>query len=338
MDKVALKEIADNLVPKNKGILAADESVGTITKRFELVGLTSTPELNRKYRQMLFSTPKIEEFISGVILFDETVRQENDEGIAFPEYLSQRGITPGIKVDQGKEPFRNDKEMVTKGLKDLPEKLAEYKKMGLKFTKWRAVVYINEIYPSKEAILENAKRLAKYAKISQENGFVPIVEPEILMEGEHTITKCEIITKQTLETVFEELEKEEVFLEGLLLKTNMVLPGKESLVKSEPKEVAQFTLRVLEATVPEKVPGIAFLSGGQSSEEAIANLNGMNNEDGKYPWELSFSFGRALQGSTLDAWKGEDNNATMAQEVFYEVTKSASLARQGKYEAKEQNG
>jgi fructose-bisphosphate aldolase class I len=333
-----LSSVAKSLVFSGKGILAADESTGTITKRFESVGLTSTPELNRKYRQMLFSTPKLEEFISGVILFDETVRQKNDEGTAFPEYLSQRGIIPGIKVDQGKEPFHNDKEMVTKGLKDLSERLSEYKKTGLKFTKWRAVIYINEIYPSKEAILENAKSLAKYAKISQENGFVPIIEPEILMEGEHTITKCEIITKQTLEAVFEELKKEEVFLEGLLLKTNMVLPGKESLVKSEPKEVAQFTLRVLEAAVPEKVPGIVFLSGGQSSEEAIANLNEMNNEDGKYPWELSFSFGRALQGSTLNAWKGKDNSVTIAQEVFYEVAKSTSLARQGKYKGKEQNG
>jgi len=340
MDKVALKEIAEKLVSKNKGILAADESTGTITKRFESVGLTSTPELNRKYRQILFSTPKIEEFISGVIMFDETTRQKNDEGVAFPEYLSQRGIIPGIKVDEGKEPFRNDKEEVTKGLKGLSERLSEYKKMGLRFTKWRAVVYINQIYPSKEAILENAKRLAEYAKISQENGFVPIVEPEILMEGEHTITKCEIATKQTLKTVFEELEKNEVFLEGLLLKTNMVLPGKDSLVKSEPKEIAQFTLRVLEATVPEEVPGVVFLSGGQSSEEAIANLDGINKVDGKYPWELSFSFGRALQSSALDAWKGEDNSDTMAQEVFYKVARSTSLARQGKYkvEAKEQNG
>jgi fructose-bisphosphate aldolase class I len=333
MDKVALKEIAEKLVSKNKGILAADESTGTITKRFKSVGLTSTPELNRKYRQMLFSTPKIEEFISGVIMFDETTKQKNDKGVALPEYLSKKGIIPGIKVDEGKESFRNDKEEVTKGLKGLSKRLFDYKKMGLKFTKWRAVVYINEIYPSKEAILENAKRLAEYAKVSQENGFVPIVEPEILMEGEHTITKCEIITKQALKTVFEELEKKEIFLEGLLLKTNMVLPGKESLVKSEPKEVAQFTLRVLEEAVPEEVPGIVFLSGGQSSEEAIANLNGISKVDGKYPWELSFSFGRALQGATLDAWKGEDNNATMAQEVFYKVARSTSLARQGKYMA-----
>lgn len=333
MDKIALKEIAEKLVSKNKGILAADESTGTITKRFESVGLTSTPELNRKYRQMLFSTPKIEEFISGVILFDETVKQKNDEGVMFPEYLSQRGIIPGIKVDEGKEFFRNDKEEVTKGLKGLSERLSEYREIGLKFTKWRAVVYINQVYPSKEAILENAKRLAEYAKVSQENGFVPIVEPEVLMEGEHTITKCEVITKQALEVVFEELEKNEVFLEGLLLKTNMVLPGKESLVKSEPNEVAQFTLRVLEATVPKEVPGIVFLSGGQPSEEAIANLNGINKVDGKYPWELSFSFGRALQGSTLDAWKGENNSVTMAQEVFYKLARSTSLARQGKYKA-----
>ena len=205
MDKTALKEIAEKLVSKNRGILAADESTGTIIKRFESVGLTSTPELNRKYRQMLFSTPKMEEFISGVILFDETVRQKNDEGIALPEYLSQRGMIPGIKVDQGKEPFRNDKEMATKGLSDLSKRLTKYSKMGLKFTKWRAVVYIDEIYPSKEAILENAKRLAEYAKISQENGFVPIVEPEVLMDGEHTITKCELISKLVLKIVFEEL-------------------------------------------------------------------------------------------------------------------------------------
>ena len=331
MDKIALKDIAEKLVAKNKGILAADESLGTIKKRFESIDLVSTPELNRKYRQMLFSTPKIEESISGIILFDETVRQKNDDGIAFPEYLSQRGIIPGIKVDEGKELYRNDKEMATKGLMGLSERLSEYKKMGLKFTKWRAVTYIDEIYPSPEAILENAKRLAEYAKVSQENGFVPIVEPEVLMEGEHTITKCEIISKLVLKSVFEELEKKEVFLEGLLLKTNMVLPGNKSLVKSEPKEVSQFTLRVLEETVPKEVPGVVFLSGGQSSKEAIANLNRMNEEENEYPWELSFSFGRALQGSVLTAWKGKEINVTMAKEALYKVARQTSLARQGKY-------
>ena len=331
MDKIVLKEIAEKLVSQNKGILAADESTGTIEKRFESVGLVSTPELNRKYRQMLFSTPKLEEFISGTILFGETVRQKNDQGIAFPEYLSQKGIIPGVKVDEGKESYRNDKEMVTKGLQGLAERLLEYKKMGLKFTKWRAVVYIDEIYPSSEAILENAKRLAEYAKISQENGFVPIVEPEVLMDGEHTITKCEIISKLVLKAVFEELEKKQVYLEGILLKTNMVLPGNKSLVKSEPKEVAQFTLRVLEETVPKEVPGIVFLSGGQSSEEAIANLNRINQDENKYPWELSFSFGRALQKAVLAAWKGEDINVTMAQEALHKTARLTSLARQGKY-------
>lgn len=331
MDKIALKEVAEKLVAPNKGILAADESTGTIKKRFESVGLVSTPELNRKYRQMLFSTPKIEEFISGAILFDETVRQKNDQGITFPEYLSQKGIVPGIKVDEGKKLFRNDKEVVTKGLKGLTERLSEYKKMGLKFTKWRAVIYIDEIYPSSEAILENAKRLTEYAKISQENGFVPIVEPEVLMEGEHTITKCEIVSKLVLKAVFEELEKKQVYLEGLLLKTNMVLPGNRSLVKSEPKEVAQFTLKVLKETVLEEVPGIVFLSGGQSPEEAIANLNRINVGGDKYPWELSFSFGRALQGAALAAWKGKEINVTMAQDVFYKVARLTSLARQGKH-------
>ena len=331
MDKIALKKIAEKLVSPKKGILAADESMGTIKKRFESVGLVSTPELNRQYRQMLFSTPKIEDFVSGIILFDETVRQKDDQGVAFPEYLSQRGMIPGIKVDEGKEAYRNDKEMVTKGLKGLSERLLEYKKMGLKFTKWRAVTHIDEIYPSPEAILENAKRLAEFAKISQENGFVPIIEPEVLMEGEHTITKCELISKLVLKAVFEELEKKEVFLEGSLLKTNMVLPGNKSLVKSEPKEVSQFTLRVLEEAVPKEIPGVVFLSGGQSSKEAIANLNRMNEEEKEYSWELSYSFGRALQGPSLAAWKGKDINVTMAQEALYQVARQASLARQGKY-------
>lgn len=325
-----LNSIAKTLVASGKGILAADWSFGTIEKQFSKIDIESTEESRRSYREMFFTTPGIEKYISGVIFFDETVYQKTKDGIPFPQVLEKKGIIPGVRADEGSEPFRNDKEMVTKGLKDLPERLSEYKKMGLKFTKWRMIVYINEIYPSKEAVLENAKRLAEYAKISQENGFVPIVEPEILMEGEHTITKCEIITKQTLKTVFEELEKKQVSLEELLLKPNMILPGKDSLVKSEPREVAQFTLRAFEKTVPKEIPGIVFLSGGQSPEESTTNLNAINSQ-GSSPWELSFSYARALQEPALMAWKGKHENVTMAKEVFYKRAKLNSLARQGKY-------
>lgn len=332
MNKEELKKIAESLVVSQKGLLAADESTHTIEKRLTGVGVESSPETHRKYRQMLFTTPNIENYLSGIILYDETVRQKTDEGVPFPEYIKSRGIIPGIKVDEGKVPFKKDsKEMVTEGIKGLAERLGDYRKMGLKFTKWRGVILISDLYPTEDAIRENGRRFAEYAYICQENGFVPIVEPEVLMDGEHTSARDEEITTKTLRIVFGELDKKGVYLEGMLLKTNMVMPGKASSVVASPNEVAGSTLRALKNSVPEKVPGVVFLSGGQSSKEATANLNEINKKKDDSPWELSFSFARALQMPALEVWRGKDDNVTAAQKVFEKRAKLASLARQGKY-------
>lgn len=327
-----LKTTAQKLVDPKKGILAADESTGTIKKRLASIGLESTPELNGRYREILLTTKGIEDFISGVILFDETTRQSLADGTPFPEYIGGRGIIPGIKVDEGKDPARDSsQEKITKGLEGLADRLKEYKGMGLKFTKWRAVALIGDRLPTKAAVDANAKRMAKFAKISQEVGFVPIVEPEVLRDGDHGIEKCEEVTRFVLSRVFSALEEEGVFFEGVLLKTNMVTAGKDAQM-ADPKKVAQATLKVLTKTVFPKVPGIVFLSGGQGAKEATRNLNAINKEEGDHPWELSFSFGRALQGPALKAWKGKDANVKMAQEAFYIRAKMNSLARQGKYE------
>lgn len=327
-----LKVTAQELVSPKKGILAADESAGTITKRFKAVGLKSTSELNARYREILLTTKGIEDFISGVILFDETARQKLTDRTPFPEYIEGRGIIPGIKVDEGKDPAPGSpEEKITKGLEGLSERLKEYKKIGLKFTKWRAAILIGDRLPTKAVVDENAKRLASFAKVSQQEGFVPIVEPEVLRNGSHGIEKCEEVTSFVLSRVFSFLEKEGVFLEGTLLKTNMVTAGKESNI-ADPKKVAEATLRVMVKTVFPKIPGIVFLSGGQSPKEATRNLDAINRVKGDYPWELSFSFGRALQEPALKAWKGKDANVKMAQEAFYIRTKMNSLARQGKYE------
>jgi len=329
MDKDLLTSLAAKLVTDSKGLLAADESTGTIKKRFESVGLTSTPELNRKYRQMLFTSPGIEEFLSGVIMFDETVRQATDEGVSFPEYLSKLGIIPGIKVDEGREPF-GEKEEVAKGLEGLPGRLPEYKSRGLSFAKWRAPVEIKEAYPSEGMIEENAKRMAEYALLSQNAGLVPIVEPEVLIDGNHTTTRCEEVTIKVLTVLFNKLKEKEINLAGLILKTNMVLPGKDSAVKALPLEVANSTLRAVKKSVPSEVPGILFLSGGQSPDEATANLNEINKLKGDAPWELSFSFARALQAEPLEAWKGKEENVKAAQDAFIKRARLVSLARQGK--------
>lgn len=327
-----LKTTAQKLVAQKKGILAADESTGTIKKRFAKIGLESTPELNGRYREMLLTTRGIEEFISGVILYDETVRQTLADESTFPEYVTGRGMIPGIKVDEGKDPAPNSpEEKITKGLEGLPERLEEYRQMGLKFTKWRAAITIGDRLPTKAVVDENAKRLAQFAKISQEGGFVPIVEPEVVRDGSHGIEKCEEVTRFVLSRVFSFLEKENIFLEGMILKTNMVTAGKDADI-ADPKKVADATLRVLTKTVFPKVPGIAFLSGGQTPKEATRNLNAINKVNEDYPWELSFSFGRALQEPALEAWKGKDGNVKMAQEAFYIRAKMNSLARQGKYE------
>ena len=337
MDKSKLQRTAQALVVPGKGILAADESFPTIKKRFESIGLESTEENRRAYREILFATQGIEKFISGVILFDETVYQKTENGRLFPQVLAEKGIIPGIKVDEGKEPFEGSaKEMITKGIEDLPKRLSEYQKQGMKFTKWRAVFTISEGLPTKKLIEKNAQLLSRFAVLSQEAGLVPIVEPEVLMDGEHDIDRCEEVTKTVLANVFSEIEKQNVSLEGLLLKPNMVVSGKNNIKNATPAQLAEATLRTLTKTVPERIPGIVFLSGGQSPEEATTNLNAINSKGG-YPWELSFSFGRALQKPSLLAWKGKPENVTMAQEAFYKRAKLNSLARYDKYKPEMEN-
>lgn len=324
-----LTDIAKKLVAPGKGLLAADESTKTITKRFSAIGLQSTAELNRKYRQMLFTTGGIEEFISGVIMFDETVRQKVDEGISFPDYLTHRGIIPGIKVDEGLEPFKDTEEQITKGVDGLDIRLDDYSKMGLKFTKWRGVVKISDIFPTDGFLNENLEGMAQFAKISQDKNFVPIVEPEILLDGNHTTARCEEISIKTWKMLFAKLSQLGVVLENLILKTSMVLPGKDSGVKAEPLEVANATLRALKLGVSENVVGIVFLSGGQTPDEATKNLNEIVKLGKEYPWQLSFSFARALQDEAMKAWAGKDENVAAAQAIFYERAKKVSLARRG---------
>jgi fructose-bisphosphate aldolase class I len=331
MNKHELESIAQALVPEGKGILAADESFGTIKKRFDSINVVSTEETRRSYREMLFTTPGVEEFISGVILFDETIRQDTQDGTSFPEVLAGKGIIPGIKVDKGAKDLAGfPGERITEGLDGLRERLVEYGKLGARFTKWRAVITIGEGIPTRYCIDANAHALARFAALSQEAGLVPIVEPEVLMEGNHSIERCEEVTAATLKSVFSELQEHRVTLEGMLLKPSMVLPGKACPKPASVEEVAEATVRCLLRVVPAAVPGIIFLSGGQSPEQATRHLNAMNAMS-EHPWELSFSYGRALQGPSLRAWKGEASNIAMAQKLFYHRAKCNGAARYGKY-------
>ncbi len=330
MDIKLLNETAKKMVAPGKGILAADESDNTIKKRFDKIGLESTPENHRIYRQLLFKTPRIEEFISGVIMFDETIRQKSDDGIAFPKLLMGKGIIPGIKVDKGtKEMAAGSLEKITEGLEGLEERLSEYKSLGAGFTKWRAVIAIGDAIPTDECIQKNADTLAQFAKLSQAYDMVPIVEPEVLMDGGHDIQKCEEVTYKTLKKVFNSLITSGVEISGMLLKPNMVIQGEESGIKASSEEIAEATLRCFSEAVPRDLPGIVFLSGGQAPEEATNNLNEMN-KIGFYS-ELSFSFGRALQEPVLTAWMGRVENVENSQKVFYHRAKMNSLARFGKY-------
>lgn len=313
-----------------KGILAADESTGTITKRLATLGLTSTPELNRKYRQMLFSSSGIEKFIGGVILFDETAKQKNDEGILFPEYLSQKDVVPGIKVDQGKEKYKDSDQQITKGLEGLSERLKEYAKLGLKFTKWRGVIAISDLYPTDEFLNDNLSVMAKYAKTAQSEGFVPIVEPEVLLDGNHTTTRCEVILTKTLKFLFEKLSEESVGLSKTILKTSMVLPGKDSGITAEPSEVAQATLRAFKNSIPNSLGGVVFLSGGQTPDQATNNLNEIEKQCSDISYPISFSFARALQQEAMEVWAGKDENIKKAQEVFIKRAEKVSNAREGR--------
>jgi len=323
---------AEALVAPGKGILAADESAPTIEKRFMALGIESTEEKRRGYRQMLFTTPGIEEFISGVILFDETIRQKADDGTAFPEVLSRQGIIPGIKVDKGAKPLAGAPgEKVTEGLDGLRERLAEYKGLGARFAKWRAVITIGGGMPSAYCIDANAHALARYAALCQEAGLVPIVEPEVLMDGDHTIERCFEVTEAVLSSVFRALRDQRVALEHLLLKPNMVLPGTDCPRQASVAEVAEATVRCLLRAVPAAVPGVVFLSGGQAEELATARLNAMNTLTGPYPWELSFSYARALQGPAMKAWGGEARNIAAGQKAFYHRARCNGAARYARY-------
>jgi fructose-bisphosphate aldolase, class I len=326
-----LHETAKALVAPGKGILAADESDTTIQKRFDTIHLESTEELRRAYREILFTTPGAEEFISGVILFDETIRQSASDGTPFPELLAAKGVFPGIKADIG--PHRlalTEREMVTEGLDGLRDRLHEYRGLGARFAKWRATYSIADALPSDYCIWANAHALARYAALCQEAGLVPIVEPEVLQDGTHTIERSYHVTSRVLDAVYTELFDQRVDVFGTLLKPNMVLSGYDAADRAGVEEVADRTLECFYKHVPAGVPGIVFLSGGQSDEDATAHLNAMN-ASGPHPWELSFSYGRALQGPALRAWDGEWANAPAAQRSYYHRAKMNSAARGGAY-------
>ena len=330
----SLPEIANTMVEKGRGILAADESTPTCTKRFDSIGVDSTEANRNAYRDMLFTTSGMEEFISGVILFDETIRQSTvKDGTPFPEYLTNLNVIPGIKVDKGAHPLPGTEgEKVTEGLDGLDARLKEYFELGARFAKWRAVITISETEPSSTCVAANAHALARYAALCQENGIVPIVEPEILMDGSHTIEDSFVVTEEVLHSVFYELYGQNVLLEGMILKPNMVLSGYKCSEQASIDEVAEMTVTVLKRCVPSAVPGIAFLSGGQSNENATAHLNSMNKILGNHnPWNLTYSYGRALQAPSLNAWRGKEENLPVAQDAFYKRAKLNSLATKGDY-------
>jgi fructose-bisphosphate aldolase class I len=334
MDIQQLTSTARALVAKGKGILAADESFGTIEKRFKKLGIKSTEENRRAYRDMLFTTAGAGEYVSGVILFDETIRQNAKDGTPFVKVLERQGIIPGIKVDTGAKQLAGfPDEKITEGLDGLRDRLTEYRALGARFAKWRAVLTIGHGLPTRFCVDANAHALARYAALSQEAGLVPIVEPEVLMDGDHTIQRCEAVTETTLKSVYFHLHAHRVVLEGTLLKPNMVLSGKDCAEQAGVTEVAEATVRTLVRCVPAAVPGVVFLSGGQSAEEATAHLNAMNAM-GKLPWELSFSYGRALQAPALDAWHGKSENVKAAQQAYHHRAKLNSAARSGKYSKK----
>jgi fructose-bisphosphate aldolase class I len=319
------------MVAANKGILAADESTPTIGKRFAMIDTESTESSRQAYRNMLFTSPNVSEYISGVILFDETIRQSTNDGTPFAEHLTSLGIVPGIKVDKGIKgiPFC-DGESVTEGLDGLSERLDEYYELGARFAKWRAVINISNDSPSKNCIRLNAHALARYAALCQQAKIVPIVEPEVLMDGTHDIDRCYDVTSEVLQEVFIELKNQNVALNGIVLKPNMVISGMDAANRADIPTVASATVKCLSENVPGEVPGIAFLSGGQTSEEATAHLSSMN-ELGPHPWQLTFSYGRALQAEPLKVWSGEADNIPAAQESFIKRSRLNSLARTGNY-------
>ncbi len=334
MDIAELNKIARAMTAEGKGILAADESTGTIQKRFDKIGVTNTEDNRRDYRELLFrATDAMKNHISGVILFDETIRQKAKDGTPLVKLIEAAGSIPGIKVDAGAKALAAcPGETVTEGLDGLRERLVEYHKLGARFAKWRAVIDIAPGIPSYNGVSTNAHALARYAALCQENGIVPIVEPEVLMDGDHTVERCEEVTEFVLKEVFQQLYYQRVALEGMVLKPNMVISGKKCGKQASVDEVAERTVKILKRCVPSAVPGIAFLSGGQSDEEATAHLNAMN---AKYelPWALTFSYGRALQAAPQKAWSGKGENVALAQKAFTHRAKMNGLAAVGKWTA-----
>jgi fructose-bisphosphate aldolase class I len=332
MDKALLAKTAAAMVAPGKGILAADESSGTCEKRFKSVGVECTEENRRAYRNLLFSTPGVEQFLSGVILFDETARQKANDGTPIPEYLGKKGIVPGIKVDKGtvQLPLAAAGDLVTEGLDGLSKRLDEYFKMGCRFAKWRAVITIGERMPSAACILANAHVLARYAAACQAANIVPMIEPEVLLDGNHTVERSEEVHEATLRETYEAIARYNVSAEHLILKTSMVVSGKDNARQADVEEVAERTVRVLKRTVPAAQPGIVFLSGGQSDEAATAHLNAMASK-GDLPWPLTFSYSRALQNPALKTWRGQAGNVAAAQKAFHHRAHMNALAAQGKW-------
>jgi len=334
MTSSALAETAQALVADGKGILAADESSPTIKKRFDSIKIESTEETRRDYRDMLFTAPNAGKYISGVILYDETLRQKAADGTPLVKKLTTAGMIPGIKVDMGAKPLAgHPEETVTEGLDGLRARLEEYAKLGARFTKWRGVYRIGEAIPSAGCITANAHALARYAALAQEAGLVPIVEPEVLMDGDHDIDVCEAVTEEVLRSVYNELALQDVWLEGTLLKPNMVISGQDCKDQAGVQEVAERSVQCLKRTVPAAVPGIVFLSGGQSDALATGHLNAMNKLPGTLPWKLSFSYGRALQAAPLQAWAGKTANLEQGQAAFLKRAQDNAAAASGKYAA-----
>ncbi len=337
MNASDLEAIAKAMVASGKGILAIDESHATCKKRFDSIAVEATPENRRAYRELLMTVPGGNEFLSGVILYDETMRQTTAQGVPFPDVLKQQGILPGIKVDTGAMKLAGSpNEKITEGLDGLRERLVEYKQLGACFAKWRAVITIGEGIPSARCIEANARALARYAALCQENGLVPIVEPEVLMEGDHDIARCFDVTQETLHQVFHALHSQHVALEGVILKASMVIPGGKCAAQASVQEVAAATVRCLRRSVPAAVPGVVFLSGGQSEEIATAHLNAMN-QMGPHAWPLSFSYGRALQAPVLRVWRGMKENVRSAQSALYHREKCNSAACFGRYTPQMEN-
>lgn len=327
-----LEEIANYIVSDGKGILAADESSGTIEKRFKSINVESTEDNRRKYREMLFRSPVMAETIGGVILFDETLRQKSSDGDYLRNVILDHGSLPGIKVDQGVKEFEGGSdEKITTGLDGLHERCQEYEKLGAKFTKWRAVINVSDEIPSNNCISENMNALAEYALIAQQNNMVPIVEPEVIMDGSHSVERCHEVTNQTLLVLFEMLDKKNVNIKGTLLKPNMVVSGTENNYQAPIEEVAEKTLQCLKSSVPDELPGIVFLSGGQSDLDATAHLDAMNKIGG-FKWKLSFSYGRALQQAALKTWAGKDGNLEAAQKAFSHRAVMNMKAAQGQWD------